>query len=243
MTKIRTIGRQPELNPDWRSYSPVEDARSPEDMVSWGYGIPKQSCSATTSFSQCFQDLFVISVLDEKRNGTYLELGCSYPVEINNTYLLETEFDWTGVSVDIDPKRTKVFEEVRRNDVVTMNASLVDYDHLLSQYDNNHVDYLQIDVDSEEATYSILEKIDFDKYSFSVITFEHDLYSKGYGLKNAMKNLMSKSGYVLVCEDVCNITEDDMFEDWYINPKFVEEEKWKKYESKNKRAVNILFDV
>jgi len=243
MEKIKTLGRLPELNPDWKNYTPVEDARSPEDMVSWGYGTPKYEIPATVSYSQSFQDIFVVSVLNGKREGTYLELGCSYPVEINNTYLLETEFDWSGVSIDIDSKRTKVFEEVRKNTVFTIDAGSVDYEHLLSQFENNHVDYLCIDVDSESATYELLEKIDFEKYTFSVITFEHDLYARGSSLKNHMKNLMSNHGYTLVCEDVCNITEDDMFEDWYVNPKYVQEEFWKRYECKNKRSVNILFDV
>ncbi|NBW34645.1 MAG: hypothetical protein EBR30_06410 [Cytophagia bacterium] len=243
MTKIRTIGRLPELNPNWREYTPVENASSPEEMIHWGFGELKHDISATSSYSQAFQDIFVLSVLEEKREGTYLELGCSYPVEINNTYLLETEFDWTGVSVDIDPARTKVFEKSRKNPVFQNDASLIDYDHLLSQYDNNHVDYLQIDIDSESATYAVLDKINFSKFDFSVVTFEHDLYSRGYELKNHMKDIMQQNGYILVCENVCHITDEDMFEDWYINPKYVKEEVWKKFECKNKRAVNILFDV
>ncbi len=53
-------------------------------------------------YSQSCQDLFVSGVLNNKENGSYLELGCSYPVESNNTYLLESKFNWTGISIDID---------------------------------------------------------------------------------------------------------------------------------------------
>lgn len=243
MKKIRTIGRLPELNVNWKNYSPVENASSPEEVTHWGSGELKYDISATSSYSQSFQDIFVLSVLNEKKEGTYLELGCSYPVEINNTYLLETEFDWTGVSVDVDPTRTAVFEKSRKNTVFTSDASLIDYDHLLAQFEDNHVDYLQIDIDSESATYKVLENIDFSKFNFSVITFEHDLYSRGSDLKDHMKNIMSQNGYVLVCENVCNITEEDMFEDWYVNPKYVKDDLWKRFECKNKRAVNILFNV
>lgn len=243
MSKIRTIGRLPELNPNWKEYVPVENASSPDEMIHWGYGELKYDLPATSSYSQSFQDIFVLSVLDGKREGTYLELGCSYPIEINNTYLLETEFDWTGVSVDIDPNRTQLFEKVRKNSVFTQDALSIDYDHLLSQYDNNHVDYLQIDIDSESATYGVLNNINFSKFDFSVITFEHDLYNRSSNLKDHMKNIMKENGYILVCENVCNITEEDMFEDWYINPKYVKKKLWKRYECKNKRAVNILFNT
>ena len=39
------------------------------------------------SYSQSAQDIFVLSVLDQKRDGTYLEIGSSVPVDNNNTYL------------------------------------------------------------------------------------------------------------------------------------------------------------
>jgi hypothetical protein len=54
------------------------------------------------NYSQAFQDLFTLSILDGKRNGTYVEIGGDHAVIISNTYLLETEFDWTGVSFEID---------------------------------------------------------------------------------------------------------------------------------------------
>tara|TARA_R110002020_G_scaffold181315_2_gene376111 strand:+ start:2111 stop:2872 length:762 start_codon:yes stop_codon:yes gene_type:complete len=253
MKKIKTLGIWKEVNDNYQSYSPVEDASSPEDMIHWGEAQLKYDLEATTSYSQSFQDIFVASVMGEKKRGTYLELGCSYPVEINNTYLLESEYDWTGVSIDIDPKRTKVFEQSRKNTVVTLDAGLVDYDDLLSQYDDNHVDYLQFDVDDNPVTLKVLKDIDFSKYDFSVITFEHNTYADGMSpdfprgscnaLKDYFKSIMDKHGYVLVAEDVCNMTYDDPFEDWYINPKYVDEENWKRFESKSERAMNIMFEV
>ena len=44
------------------------------------------------NYSQAFQDMFVLSMLDGKRNGTYVEIGGDHPVVINNSYLLESEF-------------------------------------------------------------------------------------------------------------------------------------------------------
>lgn len=243
MKKIKCLGILPELNENHENFVSSEKAKSPDEFLCWGSGTLKYDIPTEVSYSQSFQDLFVVSTMNGKRGGTYLELGCSYPVEINNTYLLETDFDWTGVSVDIDPERTKVFAESRKNDVFTEDAGNIDYDNLLSQYENNHVDYLQIDVDSEEATSKILETIDFNKYDFSVITFEHDLYWRGDALKNVMKKIMSDNNYILVAENVCSMNHQDPYEDWYINPKYVQEEHWKKYESKNKRAVELFFEI
>ena len=45
------------------------------------------------SNSQTGQDLFVLSVLNHKRNGTFLEIGSNHPITVNNTFLLENEYD------------------------------------------------------------------------------------------------------------------------------------------------------
>jgi hypothetical protein len=40
--------------------------------------------------------------LDGKRNGKFLDIGASDPKIINNTLLLEKNFGWTGVQIEID---------------------------------------------------------------------------------------------------------------------------------------------
>ena len=144
-------------------------------------------------------------------------------------------------SIDIDTTKIDIFNKERSNAGVAQDASTVDFDDLLSQYDDNHVDYLQIDIDNLQATHSVLDGIDFDKFDFSVITFEHDLYRNGIALKMRMKTLMNEKGYVLVSEDVCNTSLEYPYEDWYVNPKYVKEEDWKKYECKTKLDTNIFF--
>lgn len=51
----------------------------------------------TKSRSQLRQDLFVLSETDFKKNGYFVEFGATNGVELSNTYLLETEFSWTGI--------------------------------------------------------------------------------------------------------------------------------------------------
>lgn len=61
------------------------------------------------SWSQAGQDLFVIAVLQGKRNGRFLEIGANDPICHNNTFVLEQSFNFLGVSVDI-LENTKIWK-------------------------------------------------------------------------------------------------------------------------------------
>lgn len=47
--------------------------------------------------SQLGQDLLVLSELQFKRGGFFVEFGATNGLSISNTYLLETEFGWNGI--------------------------------------------------------------------------------------------------------------------------------------------------
>ena len=53
------------------------------------------------NFSQVYQDMFILSMLDGKRNGTFLEIGAADPLLGNNTYLLEKDFDWKLIELEV----------------------------------------------------------------------------------------------------------------------------------------------
>jgi len=167
------------------------------------------------NYSQTYQDMFTLSMLDGKRNGTYFEIGAADPFHGNNTALLE-EFGWTGTSLEILPHEVEKFKAARRNEIILCDATKFNYSVL-----EGHIDYLQVDCEPPKTTYDILTMLPWDKCTFGVITYEHDFYTDVTKLyrEKSRKFLLSK-GYVLVAS---NIAPNDScpYEDWWIHPEQV----------------------
>lgn len=175
--------------------------------------------------SQVYQDLFILSMLDGKRNGTFLEIGGAEPWMGNNTALLETDFDWSGVSIEYDEKFIEKYKTARpKTKVLHEDALKVDYSKLLNEnyIGSEIIDYLQLDIEPARNTYECMLKIPFDDYKFRVITYEHDYYAdvtRSYREKS--RKFLESKGYVLVANDIspdgiCN------FEDWWVHPDLVD---------------------
>jgi hypothetical protein len=186
------------------------------------------------------QDLFILSVLNKKINGTYLEIGSQTPIEDSNTYLLESEFNWTGISLEIRQDFVEQFNFTRKNICIQADATEIDYSKVLYEYNlDKHIDYLQLDIDPPNNTFKALNKIDFDVYSFSIITYEHDYYRGGELEREESRKILNKYGYTLVIKDVMHAGL--IFEDWYINEKYMTNDNWKYFlgEEINMNTANM----
>ena len=164
------------------------------------------------NYSQTFQDMFVLTMLDGKKDGRYLEIGSADPYYGSNTALLE-ELGWTGLSLEILEEQVKKFQEHRSNEVIHCDATKFDYHSLDEDFD-----YLQVDCEPPATTYDILTKLPFDKLKFSVITYEHDYYTDMDSIyREKSREFLKEKGYVMV---VGNIAPDDTsaYEDWYVHP-------------------------
>jgi hypothetical protein len=180
-------------------------------------------------FSQACQDKFILNVLKEKKNGYFLEIGSNHPIDINNTYTLEKNYNWTGIMVEYDNNFENLYKEHRPNSIYILNdATKIDYK---SVFENNNMptemDYLQIDLEvcnrSTLTTLEILDNEIFDKYKFGVVTFEHDIYTGNhFDTREKSREIFKKRGYMLVFQDVCDKRKEVVFEDWYVHPDLVD---------------------
>lgn len=206
---------------------------------------------------QALQDKFVLSMIDHKRNGWFLELGSQHPITSNNTYSLETSYNWRGIMVEYDGSWLDSYKTHRPNSLhVIGDAQTIDYHSLL--YSNQMpkcIDYLQIDLDVDNSsTLNTLLKIDeqlLDEYTFATVTFEHDFYSSESDTdiwattRRRSREVFARRGYVLMFPDIrlpSNTSyrgkDCGAFEDWYVHPALVRSELIDKY----KTSDSLLFE-
>jgi len=176
---------------------------------------------------QSLQDKFVLNVLKNKKDGFFLEIGSNHPIIINNTFLLENNFDWKGIMVEYEQSYLGLYKQYRPNSIhVIKDATQIDYKHL---FETNNVpsciDYLQIDLEANNgSTIQTLQKLDaeiFSTYKFATVTFEHDVYHTNYAnTRLTSREIFQRNGYMCVFEDISN--EGSPYEDWYVHPDLVD---------------------
>lgn len=64
------------------------------------------------SYSQLKQDIKVINFYNNKNNGFFIEIGASDGIQLSNTYLLETKYNWKGICCEPIPN---IFEKLIKN--------------------------------------------------------------------------------------------------------------------------------
>lgn len=174
------------------------------------------------------QEEFILKVLKNKREGHYVELGAAHSKNGSNTYRLENEFNWKGVSFEIVPELHKEVSENRKNPCILGDATKFNY---VKYFEENNfpkqIDYLQVDIDagynlhgrpvgSAYTTLHGLLAVPLTQYRFSVITFETDLYKDGSESADQCHNILTQFGYKLVIKNVAN--EGFPYENWYVDP-------------------------
>ena len=198
------------------------------------------SKNITENHSQSMQDLFVLSMLDGKKNGVYVEVGADRPRVINNTWLLESAYDWMGVSFEIDPVKVDYFNTIRRNKCICADATEFDYKYLFEERNYpKQIDYLQLDCDPPQVTLQCLNRLPLEDYRFSVITFETDLYAGGGDVQRQQWETLTNLGYQRVAKNVKN--EGNPYEDWWVDPEVISEDTWKEFCIDNVEFGDIIL--
>lgn len=192
------------------------------------------------NYSQSMQDMFVLSVLDGKRNGVYVEIGADKPRVINNSYLLESQYDWSGVSFEIESDKADYFNTIRKNKCICADATKFDYKSLFDERKYpKQIDYLQLDCDPPQITLECLKKLPLEDYRFSVITFETDLYAGGQDVQIEHWQILSSLGYQRVVKNIKN--EGNPYEDWWIDPLVIGEHMWKQFLNEDVEFSEVIL--
>ncbi len=191
------------------------------------------------NYSQALQDIFVLTMLDGKKGGTYVEIGGAHPININNTYLLESIFDWSGISFEINSDLANFYNSKRLNKCICTDATQVNYSEAFEENNlPNQIDYLQVDIDPSYQSLASLKKIDLKTYRFSVITFETDAYQGSMDVVEESRDIFQSNNYQLVASNVNNCGHP--FEDWYVDPNTVTKDMWIALQSDNMESTQIL---
>jgi hypothetical protein len=110
------------------------------------------------------------------------------------------------------------------------DASTFKYDQILEELRFPHqIDYLQIDLDVDNrstlTTLEIFDQTVFDKYTFGVVTFEHDIYRGNFfNTQQESRKIFDKHGYVRLFSNVSVFLNGQCyaFEDWYAHPAVID---------------------
>ena len=192
------------------------------------------------SRSQAGQDQWVHDLLVKPdpnfTYGTFIDVGCGHPTEINNTYELE-QLGWRGILMDVEQDAIDACVGVRKSLVVKARGESFDWAAHLKYFtriatltrqqlhdfptlDTRVCDYLSLDCD--EATNPVLRKLLMLPLRFRCITVEHDAYRFGDTLRAEQRAWLAAAGYRLVKADVAG-APGFPFEDWHIDPFSVQE--------------------
>lgn len=196
------------------------------------------------SHSQAYQESFVMSMLENKREGFYVEVGGYDARSLSNTYVLETEYGWKGFAVEIDKDKANKYTSERRNPCIAADALNFDYAKAFHEFDApKQIDYLQLDIEPAPNTLSCLFRMPTE-YRYSVITFEHDLYSnpsEHIRIREKAREYLDKQGYKLIVSNVyAPKNKPSPFEDWFVDPNVIDESIYKDFISSNVRPQTLF---
>ncbi|MFD3394343.1 hypothetical protein U0R10_06900 [Aquirufa sp. OSTEICH-129V] len=199
----------------------------------------KRFINGIESYSQSSQDIFVRSILQNKKGGIYVEIGAFDEIEDSNTFILENKLNWRGVSFEIVEDACQDFNKIRKNPCICGDATTMDYNGIfLNMNLPKQIDYLQLDIEPAEQTLKALLALPLNEYRFSVITYEHDRYKSGDDCMRQSREILENLGYKLVVQNV-RVNGLD-FEDWYVDPLVIKPEAYSKYLLKDIEHIDIF---
>ncbi len=184
-------------------------------------------------YSEAGQDIFALNLIG--KNGTYLEVGGFKPKLDSNTYILETQNNWRGITIEFKKELQSLWSSCkeRKNRIYFEDALKFDYKTALEE--NNlplHLNYLSCDIDPRDKTFEALKKILKEGLSFDFISFEHDDYTSDVSYHKLVSEYLIPKGYKIAVNNIYpKNKKNKIFETWFVNSKInfepIEFSEWK----------------
>jgi hypothetical protein len=192
------------------------------------------------SYSEAWQDMFVLTLFDGMREGKYIEIGSGYPIYANNTYLLEREFGWRGISIDNQRKFTQKHILHRSHTALYADATTCDYIDLSQRCGfGDFFEYLSVDCGDPIVSLSALEKVITSGIRFGAVTFCHENHKHPEsGVRMSARDVMRKNGYRLLVSNV-SYGDSDEYEDWFVDGKRFNHQVLESLRDDNDNVTNI----
>lgn len=134
------------------NFNKVTELKSRLDGLNFSRYLIGEACRRIFSpdsrvyYSQGGEDVHILTLLGDKANGFYLDIGCNDPIHYSNTFKMYT-LGWTGILVDGNPKLIRKARKVRKKDIcvnalVSNESGEMDFyvsgSHLISSVDPVH---------------------------------------------------------------------------------------------------------
>ena len=179
----------------------------------------------TSLYSQAGQDLFAYELFGS--NGTYIDIGAGDPIRGNNCYLLETNYNWRGFSVDFGDSDEDIRQNLksrwlkhpeRKNMIYWSDA--ITFNYMQGINENNldkNIDFLSCDIDPQEKTLMALKKVILDGIKPKLICFETDFYREKKDYSLLAYNFLEPYNYKIGVKNVySNLKKNKIFETWFL---------------------------
>ena len=92
------------------------------------------------SYSMEGEDLEVLKLSANIKNGFYVDAGCYHPLHLNNTYLLYKN-NWRGINIDLSQFSIDLFNLIR-TDNININAAVSNTDGVITYYHQKKISQL-----------------------------------------------------------------------------------------------------
>jgi len=141
---------------------------------------------------------------NDLHEGHYLEIGSGHYKHQNNTYFLETKYNWKGVSIDNSKSLVDEFNENRKNKCLYGDAITFDFKSYLDK--NNFpkkINFLSIDIDFQSHKFAnllALLNLPTTTYLFNIIIIEHGggVMYEMEEVKDLQRKILTILGYELI---------------------------------------------